>query len=194
MDVYNEKLAVLGAKITVHRHRFIEEISKLTDAALKYISKSRENIELIYKPGFEGKYSVSNKEIALILKESYDKMKETEKSRRVSLYGPHRDDITFMINGKDAGIYASQGQQRSIITALKLAETEFMKEVSGEPPVLLLDDIFSELDKERQSKLLKFLNKTQVIITCTDKDLLVNADCPSTLFNIKNGSISEKKG
>ena len=78
---------------------------------------------------------------------------------------------------------------KSVITALKLAEFEFMREVAGEPPLLLLDDIFSELDKTRQEKLLKFLSKGQVIITCTDKDILVNADCPTTLFRIEKGKI-----
>lgn len=189
LDVYNEKLSQLGAKITVHRHRFTEELSNLTTAALKYISKSREEIEIIYKPGFDFNYSLSGKEIASKLKEEYDKNKETELIRKISLSGPHRDDILFMLNGKDAKVYASQGQQRSVITALKLAEFEFMREVAGEPPLLLLDDIFSELDKTRQEKLLKFLSKGQVIITCTDKDILVNADCPTTLFRIEKGKI-----
>jgi len=189
LDVYNEKMAVLGAKITVHRHRFVEELYYLTAAALKYISKSREDIKIIYKPGFSFEYSLSNKEIAAKLKEEFDKNKEAEKFKGISLSGPHRDDILFMLNDKDAKLFASQGQQRSVITALKLAEFEFMREVLKEPPVLLLDDIFSELDKTRQKKLLKFLNKGQVIITCTDKDLLVNADCPTTLFKIEKGKI-----
>ena len=194
LDVYNEKLSQLGARLTVHRHRFTEEISALTSAALKYISKSREEIEIIYKPGFDFSYSLSSKEIAEKLKKAYDDIKETEKLKRASLIGSHRDDILFMINNKDARLFASQGQQRSVITALKLAEFEFMREVLKEPPILLLDDIFSELDKNRQEKLLKFLNKGQVIITCTDKDLLVKADCPTTLFKIESGKIIEVKG
>ncbi len=189
LDVYNEKLAQLGARLTVHRHRFVEEISSLTSAALKYISKSREEIEIIYKPGFDFSYSLSSKEIEEKLKKAYKEIKETEKFKRASLIGSHRDDILFMINKKDARIFASQGQQRSVITALKLAEFEFMRGVLNEPPLLLLDDIFSELDKQRQEKLLKFLNKGQVIITCTDKDLLVKADCPTTLFKIEGGKI-----
>ncbi len=192
LDVYNEKLSQLGARLTIHRHRFIEEISDLTSAALKYISKNREEIEIIYKPGFDFSYSLSSKEIAEKLKKAYDDLKETEKLKRASLIGSHRDDILFLINKKDAKFFASQGQQRSVITALKLAEFEFMREVLGETPILLLDDIFSELDRERQEKLLKFLNKGQVIITCTDKDLLVKADCPTTLFKIEGGAI--KKG
>ncbi len=192
LNVYNEKLSVLGAKITVHRHRFTEEISRLTSAALKYISKNREETEIIYKPGFSFSYSLSVKEITEKLRAEYEKIKQTEKIKRSCQIGCQRDDILFLINEKDAKLYASQGQQRSVITALKLAEFEFMKEVLGEPPLLLLDDIFSELDKERQEKLLKFLNKGQVIITCTDKDMLLKADCNAKLFEIKGGTI--KKG
>ena len=189
LDVYNEKISALAAKITVHRHRFVEELSALTSAALMYISGNSEQVEIKYKPGFDFSYSLSNKEIYESYKKEFEKVKEEELKKGVSLIGPHRDDISFIINGRDAKIYASQGQQRSVITALKLAEYEFMKGVLGEPPILLLDDIFSELDKKRQEKLLGFLKKGQVIITCTDRDLIGKIKYPCRLFQIKDGKI-----
>ena len=189
IEVYNEKIASLSAKITVHRHRFCEELSKLTSAALKYISSNVEGAEIVYKIGASFDYSLNPKEISEKYKKELEEVKENEKQKGVCLIGPHRDDFIFYLNGKEARSFASQGQQRSLVMALKLAEFEFMKEILGEPPILLLDDIFSELDIKRQEKLLGFLNNKQVIITCTDRDHVEKIKFPSKLFRIKNGEI-----
>lgn len=189
IEVYNEKLAQLSAKITVHRHQFIEKLSSLAVLAGKYISDNKEEIEIIYKPNLEEKYELDINDIYLKYKKIYKKNIENEIFKRSCLYGPHRDDVKFIINGKDAKIYASQGQQRSAVLSLKLAEYEFMKEVLGEPPILLLDDILSELDLKRQEKLLKFIRENQTIITCTDKDLYEGFKYPYKIFNVIKGEI-----
>lgn len=189
LDVYNEKLALLAAKITVHRLRFIERISHLASLALLYISDKKEQIEIKYIPGFSKEYEVSVKNIKEAVLSELSEVKEEEIKKRVSLIGPHRDDIAFYLNGKDAKLYSSQGQQRSIILSLKLAEFEFMKEVMGEPPILLLDDILSELDIKRQNKLLNFIRDNQTVITCTDKDLYKKIKYPLKSYLVKNGEI-----
>lgn len=193
IDVYNEKIASYASKITIHRMRFIKRIDELCSLALSYISDKKEEVKISYIPGIDEELTENTREIkeAYLLKLS--KIKEEEILKKVSLIGPHRDDIRFDINGVDAKYFASQGQQRSIILSLKLAEFEFMKEVLMEPPLLLLDDILSELDINRQNKLLKFIRDNQTILTCTDKDLYKNIKYPYKMFLVKNGEIALDK-
>ena len=114
----------------------------------------------------------------------------------MTLFGLHRDDLIFKINGLDAKIYASQGQQRLAVIAYKIAELLIFQKIKGEYPVLLLDDVFSEIDIKKRNKIIKYLNKDlQVIITTTDlakidKELVENA----RVFNIKKGVIKNKGG
>lgn len=189
IGVYNEKIASLAAKITVHRLRFIKRISELSSLALFYISDKKEQIEIKYIPGFNSEFEVSIKSIREALINELSEVMEEEIKRGISLIGPHRDDISFFLNDMDAKLYCSQGQQRSVILSLKLAEYEFMKEVMGEPPILLLDDILSELDFKRQNKLLNFIRDNQTIITCTDKDLYNKIKYPLRSYQVKNGEV-----
>ena len=189
LDVYDEKLSSLAAKITLHRLRFIIRLSELATKALYYISDNRENIEIRYKPGIDREIPSSAKEIEEIYKNEFKKVRQEELLKRVTLIGPQRDDLEFYLNGKDASVFASQGQQRSVILSLKLAEFEFMKEILGEEPVLLLDDILSELDIKRQNKLLNFIRDNQTVITCTDKDLYKKIKYPYKSYLVKEGRI-----
>ncbi|MBR4893264.1 MAG: DNA replication/repair protein RecF [Clostridia bacterium] len=189
LDVYDEKLSKLAAKITICRLRFTERINILSDKALFYISDKRENLNIKYKAGIKGKISLSVKEIEEKYYKEFKKIREEEILKKVTLIGPQRDDLEFYLNETDAKIYASQGQQRSIILSLKLAEFEFMKEVLGENPVLLLDDILSELDIKRQNKLLNFIRSNQTIITCTDKDLYEKIKYPYKSYFVENGRV-----
>ena len=189
LDVYNEKLASLAARITVHRLRFTERISELASLALYYISDKKEQIEIKYNPGLASEFEVSVKDIEKKYYEEFERVKKEEIQRKITLIGPQRDDLTFYLNNKDASVFCSQGQQRSIVLSLKLAEFEFMKEVAGEPPVLLLDDILSELDIKRQNKLLNFIRENQTIITCTDKDLYRKIKYPYKSYLVENGRI-----
>ena len=189
LDVYDEKLSSYAAKISLYRMRFIIRLSELATRALYYISDSRESIEIKYKAGIERELPSSVKEIEEIYKEEFKKVRQEEINKRVTLIGPQRDDLEFYLNGKDASVFCSQGQQRSIILSLKLAEFEFMKEILGENPILLLDDILSELDIKRQNKLLNFIRDNQTVITCTDKDLYKKIKYPYKAYLVKEGRI-----
>ena len=101
--------------------------------------------------------------------------------------GVHRDDIDIFLNGVEVKTFGSQGQQRTVALSLKLAELENMNEITGEYPILMLDDVFSELDSDRQKRLLKFADRTQTFITCTD-DKKINGK----IFEIKNGEVFKK--
>ena len=121
----------------------------------------------------------------------YKKHEQREKEQGTTLYGPHRDDIRFFVNEKNVQTYGSQGQQRTTALSLKLAEIELMSEMTGEYPVLLLDDVLSELDDERQTHLLKTIqDKVQTFLTTTSldgvkKELLHHP----RIFNVRSGQI-----
>ena len=108
-------------------------------------------------------------------------------------YGPHRDDISFFINGNDVRIYGSQGQQRTAAICAKLAEIDIIKENTDTSPVLLLDDVLSELDKTRQHMPMDCINDVQTIITCTGiEDSITNYAGNAAIFNVNNGVIKRE--
>ena len=192
LDVINEKMIEKADKIYEYRFKFIEEINK--------------NIADIYKKitGLDGLTIKYDNTLGL---DSYDKekIKETylkklkkhlnqEMMQGISLIGPHRDDFTFYLDNVDMKVYSSQGQQRMAIIAFKISELSYYKKIIGSYPVLLLDDIFSEIDIKKRNKIINFLKKDiQTIITTTDindisKKLLDNA----VIYNISNKKITKK--
>jgi DNA replication and repair protein RecF len=112
-------------------------------------------------------------------------------ARGATRFGPHRDDMAFFVNDVDLRAYGSQGQQRTGVLALKLAELAFFREETGEYPVLLLDDVMSELDRERREKLLSFIRgeELQALITATD-EAYFPSDSFGTVFHVKNGTVT----
>ncbi len=187
MEVYDQKLAKYGAKIMIHRQLFIDKMKEKARQIHHFISDNKEELSISYQPSIEKTYHLKETEIAeKLLKELRS---EEDYIRKNTLKGPHRDEIVFSIDGKDAKSYCSQGQQRSIVLSLKLAEFSFMEEVLGEPPVLLLDDILSELDGKRREKLLSFIKDNQTIITCTDKDFYYHLDKPFIVRKIEDGKV-----
>ncbi|MBO7515865.1 MAG: DNA replication and repair protein RecF, partial [Lachnospiraceae bacterium] len=111
--------------------------------------------------------------------------------QKMTLTGPHRDDINFLINDVDVRKYGSQGQQRTVALSLKLAEIEIVKQVTKEIPILLLDDVLSELDVKRQNYLLKSINEIQTFITCTGLDEFIkNRFHIDRVFYVKDGEVS----
>ena len=164
--VFSEKMADAASEIYAYRKRYIEKIEKHAKRILKEISDGKESLDLLYESDIQKGEGI---------KEEYRKKLteniQNEISVGYSLYGIHRDDLCIRLNGEDSRIFASQGQQRSIVLSLKEAEGEVVKEVTGEYPVFLFDDVLSELDKKRQSYLLKSSDKKQIIITsCSDED------------------------
>jgi DNA replication and repair protein RecF len=117
---------------------------------------------------------------------------EEEIHRGSTIYGPHVDDIIIQINGKDARRFGSQGQQRSAAISLKLSQIEIYFDNTGEYPVVLLDDIFSELDEHRRKSIIKILDKTQAFITCTEDYFVIGGDDPTkkNVIEIKQGKVN----
>lgn len=187
LDVFNEQLVTVGANIIFVRQKFLKELTKYAKEKYLDISKNEE-LNLTYSVE-----STDLTTIAEALKTEIELRKPEELARRQSCVGPHRDDIYFTLNNKDATKFASQGQQRSIVLAIKLAEIELIKSKNGTCPVLLLDDVLAELDDLRQNYLLKSIsNDTQTIITSVDtllfdEEFLRNV----TIYKVSNGEITE---
>jgi DNA replication and repair protein RecF len=163
IDIWDEQLASLATPIIRTRKNFISRLTAPANEAIKYISKDAETIDFEYV-GISGDTPAEIK--ANLLKGLKDNLSKDMELGYTSL-GPHRDDIKILINGKDSKIYASQGQQRSIVLAIKIGEMKLFETQLGEKPVLVLDDVFSELDATRQKKLYDSLAGYQVIMTGT---------------------------
>ncbi|MCQ2976603.1 MAG: DNA replication/repair protein RecF [archaeon] len=192
LDIINEKLIELSVVIYKYRFEFINNINTFIG---KYFKK------IVGIDGMEIKYinslnitDFNEEEIKDKMLKKFNKNHFQEVSQGVTLIGPHRDDLKFMIDDKDMYLFSSQGQQRIAIIAFKLSEIDIFKKYKGTYPVLLLDDIFSEIDVKRRNKLIKFLKgDIQTIITTTDlndisKDLLKN----SSIFIVKNNNVTKK--
>lgn len=189
-DVYNEQLAIAGSNIIYLRRKFLNEIEKIAQIKHKEISQE-ENLKIYYSSTFELGETVE--EILENYKNALEENYNEEYRKMQSLIGPHRDDIVFFINDNNSLKFASQGQQRTIVLSLKLAELDIIKEKTGTSPILLLDDVLAELDDLRQNYLLGSIDKNiQTIITSVDT-LFFNEDFLKDvkIFKINNGKIIE---
>ena len=197
LETLTSQLAKVALYITKERVSFVQDISKLTYKNMLNISNGQETLKIKYKSSVLDALNITeiNDEsfteenlTKVMMKRSFDDI-----MRGSTKIGPQHDDLEFYINDLDAKMYASQGQQRSIVLSLKLAEINYLKEKTGTYPVLLLDDVLSELDKNRQLKLLDAINENvQTFITTPSisdikEDLLKKAK----VFKIENGNISE---
>lgn len=160
LDVWDEQLARYGASIIQDRKKFIEEMNGIITEIHRNITGGKEEIRLLYEP------SVSEENFLSVL------LRNREKDCRFKLTseGPHRDDLCVKINGMDIRKYGSQGQQRTAALSLKLSEIYMVKKRIKDMPVLLLDDVLSELDSSRQNYLLNSISQVQTMITCTGLD------------------------
>lgn len=157
--IWNEKLVSYGMQLIQYRSDFIQTLEHYAQKIHREISG--ESFEMQYCTRFESKEAFLEK-----LNTTLDKDLE----QGYTLHGPHRDDIAFSVNGRDAKAFASQGQQRTMVLSLKLAQADLLFDDVGEYPVLLLDDIMSELDAGRRSYLAKRITDKQVVLTCTDME------------------------
>ena len=181
IGVWNEQLADIGSKIISARIGFLTKLSSYAKLAHNYLTSEKEDLKLSYS----GIVKESVEKIKEEILNKLEKNIEKDFSLGYTTIGPHRDDIKIFVNDIDIKTYGSQGQQRTCALSLKLAELEIIKEQTGEYPVLLLDDVLSELDYARRKKLLNFTQKTQTILTCNEFDY----DIPCTKFKIENGEI-----
>ena len=197
LETITSQLVKIAMYITKERALFIKNLSKLAQKNMLNISNHKEDLELKYKSSILDMLNINSVEdkdfneeniIKKIMDKSYDDI-----MRGSTRIGPHHDDLEFFINKLDAKMYASQGQQRSIVLSLKLSEIDYLKSKTGSYPILLLDDVLSELDRNRQLKLLDAINENvQTFITTPSisdikEDLLKKAK----VFKINNGTISE---
>ena len=165
IDIWNRALSDIAEKIYLERKKLIEELAPLANKAHEYLSGGKEKIEVVYKSSFDGE-SYAEK-----MMKGLEKNLEKDYRLGYTTIGVHRDEIDIYLNGVEVKAYGSQGQQRTTALSLKLAELEIIKNRVGEEPILLLDDVFSELDSDRRAKLLKFTAKAQTLITTTDEDI-----------------------
>ena len=169
-DALNERFCALAVDVVLERSKFVEKINQVL-SQIYYEITDYENLEFKYISNIE--IIDDKKQMLEQCKLKVSSMFDREKAYGMTLIGPHRDDFSFLLDGSELSIYGSQGQIRAAILALKLAELLIFKEKDGEYPILLLDDIFSELDVDKRNKLMKYiLDDVQTIITTTDIDLI----------------------
>lgn len=189
LEVWDARLAKLGVAVMAERKSYVDKLAPKVQAIYEGISKGREQIAVRYSPSV--KLSVENFTREEIEEAFLKELKRTFHSDLRSGFtsvGPHRDDLEIELNGLSARSYGSQGQQRSAILALKLAEAETLAGASGETPVVLLDDVMSELDQSRQDYLLNHLHGRQVFITCCSPET-VSLQETGRRFRVEAGKI-----
>ena len=189
-DVYNEQLIITGSNIIYLRKKFLKEIEKIAKEKHFTISNT-EDLKIEYDCNFIEKEDTETEQIAEKFKQALNERKQEEIRRGQACVGPHRDDVIFYINSEEATKYASQGQQRTIVLALKLSELDIITQKTGDEPILLLDDVLAELDDLRQNYLLKSINKnSQTIITSVDTVLFEDEFLKDVhIYKIENGKI-----
>ncbi len=194
LDIWDQQLAQYGTKILLKRAYFIEKLKRLAKDIHAAITNDKEQLSITYHSSLSFDIHTEEEHLRDQFEKQLLAQHDKEIIRGVSLIGPHRDDLLFSINDQDVQSYGSQGQQRTTALSVKLAEIELIHEEIGEYPILLLDDVFSELDDQRQTDLLKSIkDKCQTFITTTSidgisEDLLTQ----SRLFYISAGELKEK--
>lgn len=191
LSAWDERLAAVGMGITVVRSKYIKMLDECASRYHNGISCGREKLSIEYRSAVE---MADGKTDEQVREELYALVKS--KRHEDTMYfstscGPHRDDIDILINGEAARKFGSQGQQRSCVLSMKIAEEELVKLASDEEPVVLLDDVLSELDPQRQKFLLNEIGDRQVFITCCESAAATRL-CGGKLFLVDNGQISEK--
>lgn len=183
LQVWNMQLVTYGKQIISRRKKFAEQLNEIIFDIHKSLSGNKEELKIIYEP------NVEEEDFEYKLKAS----QERDIKLKMTSVGPHRDDFCFMVNGVDIRKYGSQGQQRTAALSLKLAEIELVKKITGDHPVLLLDDVLSELDSNRQNYLLNNIGDIQTIITCTGLDEFINNRFEiDKIFKVANGIIESE--
>ncbi len=182
LDIWDLQIANYGGRIIERRKKFLSELNVIIREVNRKISGGRENLKLIYEP------SVTKEDFY----ETLLKNREKDYLRKETSAGPHRDDFAFYDDETNLKTYGSNGQQRTAAIALKLSEIKLIEKEKREKPVLLLDDVFSELDRKRQKQLLSSVKDNQTIITCTGLDEFIENEIPGAkIFFVKDGVISE---
>ena len=172
LEIYDLQLSEAARKISNVRYEFTDEFFECATGIYKGISSDKEDIKMRYVTALPKNFQDGG-----TYEEMYALTHEEDIEAGYTKYGPHRDDIEIIIDKKSARLYGSQGQQRSAALSLKLAEAQMIEKITGEKPVILLDDVMSELDAGRQDYLLNRLGESQVFITCCEPGTLLRMKC-----------------
>jgi len=189
LDVWDRHIVKSGMRIMKARSRFVKRLDDLAKTRHFKLTKKEEMLSIKYCPSFQFEETLNESEIEDVFVKLIKKNRDKDILRGITCVGPHRDDLDIFHNGEITKIYGSQGQQRTAVLSMKLAEIDLMKEESGDYPVLLLDDVLSELDDSRKEYLLESLSGIQTFITSTDKRFFQRSDASAAFFCIENGNI-----
>lgn len=183
LNIWDSQLLSFGSKIIERRHLFVSQLNEIIYEIHKKLSGGKEELIIKYEP----EVLIENYESKLRMNQERDiRLKQTT-------VGPHRDDFAFVVNDVDIRKFGSQGQQRTAALSLKLSEIELVKKITKDTPVLLLDDVLSELDSNRQNYLLNSIGDIQTIITCTGLDEFVNNRFEiNKVYNVTNGVVESR--
>ncbi len=212
LDVWDEALVRFGAQIILWRIQAVREIERLASRVHHELTRGIEILRLAYQPAYDP-LRQPNGQLSLKLDTAIDRsaieldeiqsgflsrlrqIRAEDIARGVTAIGPHRDDLRFIINKADVSDYGSRGQMRTTLLALKLAEAEWMKERTGEYPVILLDEVMAELDPARRADLLKYVgDERQVLFTATDLDLFAKEFSASVeIWDVQNGVVTPRR-
>ena len=183
LSVWDMQLISYGRRIISRRRRFVEELNEIVRGIHESISGGREQLTLTYEPDIEEAF----------FEDELNRAKEKDRKYCSTSVGPHRDDISFFIGDIDIRKFGSQGQQRTAALSLKLAEIELVKKLVRDYPILLLDDVLSELDGHRQNQLLSAIHHIQTMITCTGvEDFVSNRFRIDRLFQVVDGTVTRE--
>ncbi len=190
LPIWNEQLAEAGSYIINKRIKFVNSLQNISREIHKKISCNSEDLSIVYKTSIPFK-TADKKDIRESFLRELENREETDIKRGTTSRGCHRDDMGITINGADVRSFGSQGQVRTTVLSLKLSELEFMYNETGEYPLLLLDDVMSELDPVRQQMLLEYIGRVQTFISTTDLEQLPKSlISQSEKFYIKKGALA----
>ncbi|GAA3015592.1 DNA replication/repair protein RecF [Tetragenococcus solitarius] len=191
LDILSEQLISHGSKVLFVRQQFVKRLEYWANQLHQKISQSKEQLKISYRSSVSGEYWTDEQTVKKAYEQEIEKVRNKERLRQTTLVGPHRDDLSFLVNEKDVQIFGSQGQQRTAALSVKLAEIDLIKEETGEYPLLLLDDVMSELDDSRQLHLLETIEgKVQTFLTTTTlKQIKDKMTVEPEIFYINQGQL-----
>lgn len=195
LDAWDAQLASFGAQLIDGRRIFLDRLSQLAAQVHKSLSDTRDDLEISYAPSFALDETADTEAIREEFLAQLSQIKIEECARGTTLIGPQRDDVQFLVNGSDCRYFGSQGQQRTVAVALKFAERQLIEELVGEKPLLLLDDVLSDLDDLRRGHLFEFIGKagSQTFLSCVSlrsfpPDILEQA----SVWRVSNGRLHKQ--
>lgn len=188
VDIWDQHLAKCGAWLLYCRAQYVKRILPVACEVYSGISNAKEQLSLSLESSIGAEEDMDREQLQKRFYDSLQKNRSTDIQKRATSCGPHRDDLELKVNDLPLRLYGSQGQQRSCVLALKLAECAVIEELTGESPVILLDDVMSELDSQRRSYLLNRIKGRQVFVTCCDQESVQLLE-EGKAFHIDSGHI-----